>query len=239
MRQVTAAEFSHERLGDRFEQSLSHYDTRRRVEVLIDDFLTDELVWGKDALEVGCGLGFFSARLKERGARVLATDLGEQLLEKVRLRVGCECAWADALSLEEQFGAERFDLVVSSECIEHTPAPLRALQQMARVLKPGGYLAVSTPNLVWSPLVKLATWLTLRPFDGFENFSTWRGMRRTLRAEGVDIVREFGLHLIPFQLKLDRLSCWFDRHCQWARGLMINICILGRKGAMHANAPQA
>ena len=66
MRAVTEEELCHERLGDEFERALSTYDTRRRVETLIDEFLTDDMVAGKDTLDVGCGLGYFSKRLKTK-----------------------------------------------------------------------------------------------------------------------------------------------------------------------------
>jgi 2-polyprenyl-3-methyl-5-hydroxy-6-metoxy-1,4-benzoquinol methylase len=229
MRAITEEELCHERLGDEFERALSDYDTRRRVETLIDEFLADDMVAGKETLDVGCGLGYFSKRLAERGARLIACDIGPGLVQKTRDLVGCRAEVADALELVQQFGEGRFDLVVSSECIEHTPSPQRALEQMAAVLKPGGYLAVSTPNIVWSPVVKLATALRLRPFDGHERFSSWSGMRRVLRSSGVEIVREAGLHLFPFQLPLHRLSTWCDRRLQTLRPLMINVCVLGRK----------
>lgn len=225
-------ELCHERLGDRFAESLSEYDTRRRLATLIDTFLPDELVRGKAALDVGCGLGFFSQRLVQRGANVIACDLGPNLVERTRQRAGCRAQVADALRLVEEFGENQFDLVVSSECIEHTLSPIEALRQMVGVLKPGGYLAVSTPNIVWYPVVRAATLLKLRPFDGFENFSSWKSIRKTLGDCGVDIVREAGLHLFPFQLSMHRLSLWGDEHMQMARSLMINICVLGRKNPL-------
>jgi 2-polyprenyl-3-methyl-5-hydroxy-6-metoxy-1,4-benzoquinol methylase len=229
MRVPGELEYCHERLGEQFAQALSEYDTRRRVEVLIDDFFTADMLEDKDALDVGCGLGFFSERLSQRGACVTACDLGPNLLEQTRRRAGCDCVQADALALEETFGPDRFDVVVSSECIEHTPAPLQAVAQMTKVLRPGGLLALSTPNIVWSPVVKLASWTRLRPFDGYENFSGWGTLRKTLRANGMEILREYGLHLIPFQFHLEGLSRWLDRHCQWARVCMINVCILAHK----------
>lgn len=229
MRVITAKEYCHEKLADRFEQVISEHDTRRRLEVLIDEFLTDDMVAGKEALEVGCGIGQFSAGLQRRGAVVTATDIGPQLLENTRRRVGCECVQVDALHLVDHFGPDRFDLVLSSECIEHTPDPVAALRQMAGVLKPGGFLSVSTPNKVWWPIVALATKLRVRPFDGYENFIWWGTMRSTLRDAGLRIVQERGLHLFPFQLGLHGLSTWCDRHLQALRGVMINICVLAQK----------
>ncbi|WP_438042788.1 class I SAM-dependent methyltransferase [Sorangium sp. So ce128] len=222
-------EYSHDRLGDRFERALSQYDTRRRVETLVDEFLTDEMVRGKHALDVGCGLGYFSEALAKRGAIVTACDLGPNLVEATRKRVGCEAVVADALRLVDQFGRDRFDLVLSSECIEHTPDPQACLRQMAGVLKPGGYLSLSTPNLLWQPVVRLASRLELRAFDGHENFSTWGSLARPLGDGGVKIIRRKGLHLFPFQFGLHELSRYFDEHLQVVSRLMINLCILGRK----------
>ncbi len=228
MRQPTAGELTHERLGSRFADALSTYDTRRRVDVLVDEFLRDQ-VGGREVLDVGCGLGFFSQRLVERGARVTACDIGPGLVEQTRARAGCTAVVADALRLTDTFGRGRFDVVVSSECIEHTPTPGEAITQMLAVLKPGGLLSLSTPNLVWQPVVRLATALKLRPFDGHENFSSWSSIRRTIEANGASVVAERGLHLFPFQLPLHTLSTWCDRHLQMARVVMITICVLARK----------
>jgi 2-polyprenyl-3-methyl-5-hydroxy-6-metoxy-1,4-benzoquinol methylase len=229
MREISNKEYAHDRLGDEFRLALSDYDTTRRLSVLIDEFLPQTVVEGKTVLDVGCGLGQFSQRLHDKGARVTACDLGENLVRRTRESVGCDAVVADCLYLSEKFGEARFDAVVSSECIEHTPSPKRALEEMARVLKPGGYLAVSTPNLVWQPVVRLASRMRLRPFDGLENFSSWRQMRSVLREAGLEIVQEKGLHLFPFQLPLKRLSTWCDERLQCFRGVMINICILARK----------
>ena len=229
MRIISEAEYCHERLGEDFETALSDYDTTRRVEVLVEEFLGSAAKAGTKALDVGCGLGFFSHSLHQRGVEVTACDLGANLVEQTRLRVGCEAVVADALNLVDQFGDGKFDIVISSECIEHTPEPYQAVQQMASVLKEGGLISISTPNIVWQPVVRAATRMKLRPFDGYENFSSWRGLRQTLDACGIDIVREYGLHPIPFQFGLHRCSQWLERHSQSLRLGMINICILGQK----------
>jgi 2-polyprenyl-3-methyl-5-hydroxy-6-metoxy-1,4-benzoquinol methylase len=230
-------ELAYERLGERFRSALSRYDTERRVETLVDELLVpsagrgsrDRPLSGLRALDVGCGLGFFSKRLHELGAQVTATDIGPSLVERTRAWVGCDGTVADALALRQQFGDGAFDVVLSSECIEHTPDPYAALREMAGVLKPGGWLSVSTPNLLWNPVVKTATLLKLRPFDGHENFSTFAGIERTLRGAGVEVERQKGLHLWPFQLPLHRASRWVDGKGQLLRSLMINLCVLGRK----------
>jgi SAM-dependent methyltransferase len=197
--------------------------------VLIDDFLPDSVLARRTVLDVGCGLGHFSERLVQRGAHVIACDLGPGLVERTRRRAGCEAVVADALDLARQFGPDRFDVVVSSECIEHTPDPARAIHEMLRVLRPGGLLSLSTPNRVWAPVVRLATAARLRPFDGLENFSTWRGIRGAVERGGAAVIREHGLHLLPFQLPMHEWLRWCDARCQPLRGVMINICVLAQK----------
>ena len=228
-RHIDPREYCHESLGARFADALSDYDTARRVETLIDSFLDGHDLAGRSALDVGCGLGFFSERLARRGAEVTACDLGESLVRIAAVRANCTGIVADALRLRARFAADSFDLVCSSECIEHTPSPHTAIEQMVEVLRPGGLIVLSTPNLLWWPAVKGASLLRLRPFDGLENLSTFPGLRRALRDNGVAVIREEGLHLFPFQLPLRRLSRWCDRHLQILRHLMINICVLGRK----------
>ncbi|HEY6388271.1 MAG TPA: methyltransferase domain-containing protein [Candidatus Acidoferrum sp.] len=229
MRQITEKELIHERLGDEFVQAISDYDTGRRLSVLIDEFLPAGWLAGKRVLDVGTGLGFFAERLQQRGAKVTAVDIGNGLLNRVRQRVGCECLSVDALELSQYFGEGAFDVVLSSECIEHTPSPERALREMCKVLRPGGHLSISTPNRIWYPVVRAATLLRLRPYDGFENFSSFQTIRATLESEQVMIMREKGLHLIPFQLPLQRLSRWCDENVQALRGCMINLCVLAQK----------
>jgi 2-polyprenyl-3-methyl-5-hydroxy-6-metoxy-1,4-benzoquinol methylase len=228
-RPIGDEELVHERLGAAFGHAVSEYDTARRVEALIDGFLGDIDITRASVLDVGCGIGFFARALQARGAEVIACDIGTDLVARVRMTVGCECVRADALSLVDQFGTDRFDIVLSSECIEHTPSPERALQQMSRILKPGGRLSVSTPNVVWYPVVRLATLANMRPFDGPESFSTFQSMRRVLEAEGLRVIAERGLHLIPFQLKWFTVSRWCDERLQALRWLMINLCVLAEK----------
>jgi len=229
MRHVSNPEYTHERLGEKFAQAISDYDTERRVTVLVNEFLTPRVLTGKRVLDVGTGLGFFAEALQDNGAKVTAVDIGEGMLQRVRNRIGCDCRRVDALELEAHFGRESFDIVLSSECIEHTPNPRLALQQMCSVLRPGGYLSISTPNVVWYPIVRLATLLRLRPYDGLENFSTFNSIRSVLAREGMTVLKEKGLHLFPFQFHLNTLSRWCDDHAQPLKSLMINLCVLAMK----------
>ena len=228
MRQVSEKELIHERLWSEGAFPPNDYDTNRRIEILINRFLHDKVA-GREVLEVGCGLGVFSEVLSGLGGNLTATDLSEKLVKIASERAGCKGQAADALNLDSVFEPESFDIVLSSECIEHTPDPDRAVEQMIKVLKPGGLLSLSSPNLPWQPIVRGATKLKLRPYAGLENFQSWSNLRRILRENNMEILDEYGLHLFPFQIPLNSFSRWLDTNLQFMKPLMINICIFARK----------
>ena len=231
MRRAAAGprDYAYERLGDRFAHALSSYDTARRVDVLVDEFLASTSIAGLSALDVGCGLGFFSERLALHGAAVTACDIAPSLVDATRERVGCTARVADALELADTFGANRFDIVVSSECIEHTPDPESAVEQLVAVTKPRGLIALSTPNVLWKPVVAFASAVKLRPFDGYENFSTWASLRGGFKRAGATVLQERGLHLFPFQTRAYGALRWCDDHLQTFKLFMINLCVLAMK----------
>ena len=65
---------------------------------------------------------------------------------------------------------ETYDLVISSECIEHTADPKKALSELARVLKPGGTIIVTSPNRLWYPVLWVSIVIKLRKFRGYERW---------------------------------------------------------------------
>jgi 2-polyprenyl-3-methyl-5-hydroxy-6-metoxy-1,4-benzoquinol methylase len=118
---------------------------------------------GEEVLDVGCGSGVYTRVLAERGVRVTATEFAPTPLALAKRNIGALARQvefrvedAQALSLPE----ERFDRVLLTEVIEHVPDPDRAVAEAARVLRPGGILAISTPSR-FSPL-NLAYWLKRR-----------------------------------------------------------------------------
>jgi 2-polyprenyl-6-hydroxyphenyl methylase/3-demethylubiquinone-9 3-methyltransferase len=219
-------ELTYDRLFEVMKARSSDYDTERRAYWLVDRFLYGKL-YDKKVLDVGAGCGYATRKLINDLGDVTALDISPKMVE--HLSHFCYAQQANIFDVCGYFGASAFDIVHSSECIEHTPNPPAAIRQMCWVLKPGGYLALSTPNLLWWPIVKLASILKLRPFDGYENFSTFAGLRKTLEDAGMEVIEARGLHLFPFQIPLHDLSGWCDIHLQCLKHLMINILILARK----------
>jgi len=98
---------------------------------------------GKQVLDVGCGNGYVTCQFAGAGANVVAVDLTEKAVELTRARLTqlgltAEVKQADAEALP--FKDETFDTVVSFGVIHHTPDTEKAVEELHRVLKPGGQL---------------------------------------------------------------------------------------------------
>jgi 2-polyprenyl-3-methyl-5-hydroxy-6-metoxy-1,4-benzoquinol methylase len=100
---------------------------------------------GDNVLEVGCGSGYYTRALTELGARVTATDLAPAYVEQAR-RLASEAKFRVEDAQRLSFPDESFDLVLLTEVIEHVPDADAAVREAARVLRPEGVLAVSTPS---------------------------------------------------------------------------------------------
>jgi SAM-dependent methyltransferase len=107
--------------------------------------LAAQLAPGRRVLDAACGEGYGLALMAAAGPKTATgVDVDAATVEHVRQRHGVDARQADVRELP--FEDDAFDLVVSFETIEHVPEPERALDELARVLAPGGLLLISTPN---------------------------------------------------------------------------------------------
>lgn len=111
-----------------------HPQRRRSIELL-------ELRPGERVVVIGCGTGADLPFLPE-DVHVLATDLTPAMLRQAaaRARPGVELRVMDALALDLPGGS--FDAAILHMVLEVIEDPARCLTEAARVLRPGGRLAV-------------------------------------------------------------------------------------------------
>lgn len=128
--------------------------------MLTVDFTRFPLRAGERVLDLGCGAGRHAFEMYRRGAQVVALDRDPEEIRQVRTMfalmaeagevpagASARAIRSDALRLP--FPDASFDKVVISEVLEHIPADDRAIAEVARVLKPGGLMAVTVPR--WWP----------------------------------------------------------------------------------------
>ena len=107
---------------------------------------------GKKVLDVGCGGGLLSEALAQCGAKVTGLDVEEKSLEvaklhllESKLKVNYHLGEVEKLATEKKH-IGKYDVITCMEMLEHVFAPESIIKACATLLKPGGYLVVSTIN---------------------------------------------------------------------------------------------
>jgi SAM-dependent methyltransferase len=97
-----------------------------------------------DFLEVGCGEGLAMERARERGWKVTGQDVASALAEEIERRLGVPVI---TKPLETRpFDEGSFDVVYLDSVLEHVAHPRRLLEEIRRILRPGGVAYVIVPN---------------------------------------------------------------------------------------------
>jgi ubiquinone/menaquinone biosynthesis C-methylase UbiE len=108
-----------------------------------------DLSTGDTVLDVGSGDGFWTARFADRSAHVTGLEPDDHLMALARnLHRRPNVGFVKGVAESLPFPNQTFSKVVSVSCLEHFADPFRALVEMARVLKPGGRLALSVDSLL-------------------------------------------------------------------------------------------
>lgn len=109
----------------------------------------------RDVLDVGCSSGYLSAPLAAAGARVVGVELDPEAAEAARTFCH-EVVVGDVESLELPFPPASFDAIVCGDLVEHLRDPQAALARLRPLLRPGGRLVLSTPNVAnWAMRLSL------------------------------------------------------------------------------------
>jgi 2-polyprenyl-3-methyl-5-hydroxy-6-metoxy-1,4-benzoquinol methylase len=126
-------------------------------------------------LDMGCGMGWFADKLSQFGP-TRGIDLSDEAITLAKSKfpqVTFQAGSVFEMALPERY----FDVVVSQEVIAHVPDQSAYLKRAVQVLKPGGYLIVTTPNRFvhnrsyWAPI----------PPGHIEQWLSKKGLRHLLR----------------------------------------------------------
>ena len=172
-------------------------------------------------LDIGSGSGGLSCWIgssQPRAARVVAADFSPEAVElgmAAARSIGVSSVeWRveDIQAIREADAS--FDRVISCETIEHVPNPRLALRELARVLKPGGFLILTHPNYFSTiGLYRLSLWMRGRKYT--EEGQPINHPLRSTQVRGW--IRKSGLQLKPIRSvghysiipgRLPRESAW-------------------------------
>jgi ubiquinone/menaquinone biosynthesis C-methylase UbiE len=176
---------------------------------------------GSYILEVGCGAGLLAVELAQRGYNVAAVDSSEGMVELARRHAleaglpGLTVSSGDAHGLA--FATASFDLVIALGVIPWLHSPQAALTEMARVVKPGGFVLFNSDNRlrliylfdpwftpVLAPIKRAAKRVAVRlgyAKEGATSYSHFYGsLVRLLTRVGLTVKRCKTLGFGPFSL---------------------------------------
>jgi 2-polyprenyl-3-methyl-5-hydroxy-6-metoxy-1,4-benzoquinol methylase len=188
-------------------------------------------------LDVGCAAGEFAALLATRGWRVHGADNEPALVDAARARgVDARVVDLDRAPLPWPDGA--FDTVVAAEVIEHVIDTDHLLAEIARMLRPGGVLVVTTPNLASLEnrlrllLGRYPMWMDVGVEGaGHLRYYTPRVLRHQLAQHGLRVERHVGnwVPLVPQRWLDDRRAPWLAITGDWWPSLAMGIVMKARR----------
>jgi 2-polyprenyl-6-hydroxyphenyl methylase/3-demethylubiquinone-9 3-methyltransferase len=162
---------------------------------------------GVAAADVGCGGGLLSEALAGAGAQVTGIDLSPAMISVAQLHAAAsgmriEYRVQSAAALAAAAPAS-FDVVCCMELAEHVPDPAALVAELARLLRPGGSLFISTiartPRAFLGAIVAAEYLLRLVPRGTHQYARLIRPaeLARAARAAGLELRELAGLEYLP------------------------------------------
>jgi len=107
--------------------------------------LIQKYAGGTNLLDIGCAQGFFLFSASKAGYTTKGIEISQDAAAYAIKEFGLD---VEAKPFEElRFPENHFDVVTLWQVLEHVPYPLMMLKEVHRILKPGGLVVASTPNI--------------------------------------------------------------------------------------------
>ena len=178
---------------------------RRRIKALSRYIPSGKL------LDVGCAMGFFLDEAKTLGWQVSGIDVSGFGVNYARSHFGLDVFHGELTELA--VAEASFDLITMWDVIEHVSDPSAYIRQAAKLLRKGGCLSLSTPDVESLPAkIYGKRWVGYKLSTEHVSYFSFRTLKRLLEEEGFELVSSghVGKH-VPVQLFRDRLSLYFPR----------------------------
>jgi len=136
-------------------------------------------------IEIGCAYGFFLAAAKE-SYHVLGFDIAEEPTRYARDILGMDARCQDFL--DAQIEIQSTDIIAMWDVIEHLPRPDLVVDKVAKVLKSGGFLFITTGDIgSLIPKIKKEKWRLIHPPTHLHYFN---------RSTMTHMLEKAGLHIV-------------------------------------------
>jgi 2-polyprenyl-3-methyl-5-hydroxy-6-metoxy-1,4-benzoquinol methylase len=162
-------------------------------------------------LDIGCGLGNFVVALDRKFPNIEAwgIDIAPNMVEFIKENYGIKNVYAaDLKDFLKRTDLPKFDAITMFELIEHVESPNELLQDIKKLLAPGGYVIISTPNM--DRLTGIYEDEDLPP----HHFWRWHPhtLQFTLERNGFTVTK-----LVPEPFEKDFIYRWIQKFGWFAR----------------------
>jgi len=156
---------------------------------------------GRRVLDVGCGFAHLVRALAEQGHQAHGCDISEELINYHREHSPFAEFKLSRIDEKLPYDEGAFDVVISSEVVEHVYDVLGFLRQLARCVRPGGSLVLTTPYHGVRKIVALTLAGKFEthfdPLGQHIRFFTPKSLSRCLSQCGLKMTRWQGLGRVP------------------------------------------
>lgn len=199
-----------EALAHRFWDAQGEFKPLHRLNPVRADYVAARArLAGAQVLDVGCGGGLLAEDLARRGARVTGIDMAPAMIQTAQLHAAesglqIEYRVQDAAELALQ-QPHQWDVVCCMEMLEHVAEPAAFLDVLARLVRPGGAVFVSTLNrnvrAFLLAIVGAEYLLRLLPrgTHEYERFIRPAELAGWARRAHLSLAHTAGLHYDPFR----------------------------------------
>ncbi len=183
---------------------------------------------GGSLLEVGCATGLFMQAAQAKGFAAKGVEISD--FAAAHGRENYKLDIFTGILRDARFADASFDAVAMWDVLEHVPAPLRDLEEVARVLKSGGYLFLTVPNInsFWARIMG-KNWFGFTKIREHLFYYNRRTITQALSQSGFNVVR---IKSSPFLVTLKFLSDKMGRYSRllsgWS-GKVLKVCRLENK----------
>lgn len=211
LRYARAKDWTFQDVG-RFWDSVSDYDeinehTSSYARRFIDSYRFSQLQNNGYVLDIcsrtGNGTLFFwnKGKIKKAVCADFSAKMQEICIKRLRENnVNFQAQIVDSLPLS--FSDQEFETILCFETIEHVSNPAGFINELFRVLKKGGKMILTTPNILWEPVHSLAAILNIHHSEGPHKFIRKKRVVKYLEDAGFNIVNMRTAVLIPAGPKL-------------------------------------
>jgi len=162
-------------------------------------------------LDIGCAFGFFLELASKRGWKASGIEVSKNASDYAKKHQ--KSPVFNGTIEKANFKKKSFDVITLFDVIEHIPDPKNMLKKINKLLKPGGILAITTPNIDSLPAKILGNkWEEVRRVREHIYFFSNRTLKKILEKSGFKVLKtESAGRILSFESAIKRLMIYTPR----------------------------